>query len=74
MMYFVGGVPNIVLGPSFGMATFIKCMWMCERECWGIVLKSPVYSACGVVLMLREVGAVIVVAESRNIFWYSRVA
>ena len=56
-MYFGGGVPNIVLGPSFCMAMFVKCVWMCELECcWGMVLRSPVYSACGVVLMLRGVG------------------
>ena len=30
-MYFGGGgVPIIVLGPSFCMAMFVKCMWMCE--------------------------------------------
>ena len=52
----VGGVPNIVLGPSFCMAKFVKCVWMCELESWGMVLRNPVYSACGVVLMLRGVG------------------
>ena len=46
-MYFRGGVPNIVLGLSFCMAMFVKCAWMCELECWGMVLRSPVYSACG---------------------------
>ena len=45
----------IVLGPKFCMAKFVKCVWMCELECWGMVLRSPVYSACGVVLMLRGV-------------------
>ena len=30
-----GGVPNIVLGPSFCMAKFVKCVWMCELDCWG---------------------------------------
>ena len=49
-------MPNIVLGPSFRMAIFLKCLWMCELECWWKVLRSPVYSACGVVLMLRGVG------------------
>ena len=51
-----GGVPNIVLGPSFCMAKFVKCVRMCELECWGMVLRNPVYSACGVVLMLRGLG------------------
>ena len=55
-MYFGGGVSNIVLEQSFCMAMFVKCVWMCELECWGMVLRSPVYSACGVVLMLRGVG------------------
>ena len=32
------------------MAMFVKCVWMCER-----VLRSPVNSACGVV-MLHGVG------------------
>ena len=40
------------------MDKFVKCVWMCELECWWMVLRSPVYSACGVVLMLcRVVGA-----------------
>ena len=30
-----GGVPNIVLLPSFCMAKFVKCLWICELECWG---------------------------------------
>ena len=38
------------------MAKFVKCVCMCELECWGMVLRSPVYSACGVVVMLRRVG------------------
>ena len=38
------------------MAMFVKCVWMRELECWGMVLRSPLYSACGVVLMLRGVG------------------
>ena len=46
----------MLLGPSFCMAKFVKCVWMCELECWGMVLRSPVYSACGVVLTLRGVG------------------
>ena len=29
---------------------------MCELECWGMMLRSPVHSACGVVLMLRGAG------------------
>ena len=28
-----GGVPNIVLGPSFCMSMFVKCVWMCALEC-----------------------------------------
>ena len=47
------GAPNIVLGPSFCMAISVS---MCEQECYGMVLRSPVYSACRVVLMLRGVG------------------
>ena len=38
-MHIGGGVPNIVLG-------CVKCVWMCELECWGLMLRSPVYSAC----------------------------
>ena len=38
------------------MAMFVKCMWMCDLECWGMALRSPVYSVCGVVLILRGVG------------------
>ena len=34
------------------MAKFVKCVWMCELECLGMVLRSPVYCACRVVLML----------------------
>ena len=30
---------------------------MCEFVCWGIVLRSPVHSACGVVSMFHGVGA-----------------
>ena len=37
------------------MAMFVKCVWMCELECWGMVL-SPVYSACDLVLILCGVG------------------
>ena len=29
---------------------------MCELECWGMVLRSPVHSACGVIFMQRGVG------------------
>ena len=29
------------------MAKFVKYVWMCELECWGMVLRIPVYSACG---------------------------
>ena len=45
-----------MLGPSVCMAMFVKCVSMCELECWGMVLRSPVYSGCAVVLMLRGVG------------------
>ena len=38
------------------MAMFVKCVCMGKLECWGMVLISPVYSTCGVVLMLRGVG------------------
>ena len=50
-----GGVPSIVFGPRFFMA---MCKWvrMCKLECWGMLFKNPVYSVCGVVLMLRGVG------------------
>ena len=37
------------------MVMFVKCMWTCELECWGMVL-SPVHSACRVVLMIYGVG------------------
>ena len=37
------------------MAMFVKCVWMCEFECWGIVSRSPVFIAREVVLMLRGV-------------------
>ena len=30
VMYSRGEVPNIVLGPSFCVAMFGKCLWMCE--------------------------------------------
>ena len=33
-----GGVPNIVVGQSFCKAKFVKCVWMCELECFGMVL------------------------------------
>ena len=46
-VFLKGEVPNIVLELNFCMAMFMKCMWMCELECWRIVLRSPVYSACG---------------------------
>ena len=49
-------MPNIVLRQSFCVAMIMKSRWMCELQCWGIMLRSPVYSACGVVLMLRGVG------------------
>ena len=29
---------------SFCMAMFVKFVWMCELECWGMVLRSSVYS------------------------------
>ena len=45
-----------MLGPSFCMAMFVKCVWMCELECWEMVLRTPVYNALGVVLMLHGVG------------------
>ena len=34
------------------MAMFVKCVRICELECLGMVLRSPVYSACGVVLIV----------------------
>ena len=55
-MFFGGGGHNALLGQSFCMAMSVKYMRMYELECWGMVLRSPVYSACGVVLMLHEVG------------------
>ena len=35
-----------------GMALFVKLVWECELECWGVIFKILVYSNCGVVLML----------------------
>ena len=49
-------MPNLVFSPSFYMEMFLKCVWMSELECWGMVLRSPVFNPCGEVLMLRGVG------------------
>ena len=43
-----------MLGQSFCTAMSVKCLWMCELECYSMVLRSPVYSACGLILMHVE--------------------
>ena len=54
VVYFGGKSTNIVLGPSFCMAMFVKCVWMCELVL-GDGVESNV-SACGVVLILLGFG------------------
>ena len=47
-------VPNVFV-LNIWMAMFMKCLCMCELEWCGMVLKSPLYSDCGIVLILRRI-------------------
>lgn len=53
VVYFVGWSTILLCLGRVLDGYVVKWMRMCELVCWGIVVRSPVYSASGVVLLLQ---------------------